>query len=304
MGPVCKHVVAALFYLQRNILDIVELPARGTSKKQVGKSVSGQEEELLDILSHDALKSFVHNTCIANSKFRQLFVAKHIHLLYPESKDLYKKQLQALTKTYSDKHGFVGYQDAKRLGGIVSEMAGEAMAGLAKGEIQKSMFIALAIIEEMADLVNCNADDSDGQIGSSIEEAFCILDALAESDLNTTQHDELFNCLLALFGKDALKGWDWHFNPIELGIKLVRTNQEKEKIKSALDEIKPNGKSWDWDYRKAQELMLELIKKTESHQAAIRFIENNLSNPQFRAELIEKMLFHLFLVFPFSLTLT
>lgn len=205
MGPVCKHVVAALFYLQRNILDIVELPARGTSKKQVGKSVSGQEEELLDILSHDALKSFVHNTCIANSKFRQLFVAKHIHLLYPESKDLYKKQLQALTKTYSDKHGFVGYQDAKRLGGIVNEMAGEAMTGLAKGEIQKSMFISLAIIEEMADLVNCNADDSDGQIGSSIEEAFCILDALAESDLNTTQHDELFNCLLALFGKDVLK---------------------------------------------------------------------------------------------------
>ena len=198
--------------------------------------------------------------------------------------------MKALIKTYSDKHGFVSYQDAKRLGSIVGEMAREAMTSLAKGQIQKSMFIALAIIEEMADLVNCNADDSDGQIGSNIEEAFSILDALTESGLNKTQHDELFDCLLALFGKDVLKGGDWHFNPIELGIKLVRTNQEKEKIKSALDKIKPNGKSWDWDYKKAQELMLELIKKTESHQAATQFIENNLSNPRFRAELIEKAL--------------
>ena len=128
------------------------------------------------------------------------------------------------------------------------------MAGLAKGQIQKSMFIALAIIEEMADLISYNADDSDGQIGSSIEEAFSILDALTELNLNSTQHDELFDCLLALFGKDTLKGWNWHFDPISLGIKLVRANREKEKIK-------PNGKSWDWDYRKAQELMLELIKK-------------------------------------------
>ncbi|MEG2066020.1 MAG: hypothetical protein RRZ65_00045 [Tannerellaceae bacterium] len=57
-----------------------------------------------------------------------------------------------------------------------------------------------------------------------------------------------------------------------------------------MDKIKPNGKSWDWDYKKAQELMLELIKKTESHEAAARFIENNLSNSQFRVELIEKAL--------------
>ena len=99
MGSVCKHVVAALFYLQRTILGAAELPAKGVFKKQEGKSVSGQAEELLDILSHDALKSFVHNTCMDDSKFRQLFVAEHIHLLYPESKDLYVKQLQALIKT-------------------------------------------------------------------------------------------------------------------------------------------------------------------------------------------------------------
>lgn len=290
MGPVCKHVVAALFYLQKNTFGSMESSTKTTQNKQKEKSVAGQAEALLGTLSHDALKVFIHDTCMNDSKFRQLFVAKHIHLLYPESKDLYTKQLKALIKTYSDKHGFVGYQDARRLGSIVSEMVGKAMADIEEGKIQKSIFIALAIIEEIADVVSYNADDSDGQIGGSIEEAFAVLDALTELDLNEMQHDELFSCMLSLFENDSLKGWDWHFTPIELGIKLVKTKQEKEKIKSTLDKIKPNGKSWDWDYRKAQELMLELIKKTESHEAAARFIENNLSNSQFRVELIEKAL--------------
>jgi len=289
-GPVCKHIVAALFYLQKNTLGSTKLSVKTTQNKQKEKSVAGQAEDLLDTLSHDALKAFIQDTCMNDSKFRQLFVAKHFHLLYPKSKELYTRQLQALIKTYSDKQGFVDYRDAKRLGSIACEMAEEAMIDLEKGQIQKSMFIALAIIEEMADLVSYNADDTDGQIGGSIEEAFAVLETLAELNLNEMQHNRLFGSLLALFEKDSLKEWDWHFNPIALGIKLVRTDQEKEKIKSALDKIKPNGKSWDWNYRKAQELMLELIKKTESHEVATQFIENNLSNSQFRVELIEKAL--------------
>jgi hypothetical protein len=198
--------------------------------------------------------------------------------------------VQALIKTYTDKHGFVGYREARRLGSIVAEMAEEAMTDLAKGQFQKSMFIALAIIEEMSDLIN-DADDSDGQIGGSIEEAFAVLDTITDSELSKIQHDELFNHLITLFEKDSLRSWDWHFETIALAIKLLKTDKEKERIKSALSTIKPNGKSWDWDYRKAQELMLALIKKTENSETAERFIEKNLSsNPEFRVELIEKAL--------------
>lgn len=289
MGPVCKHVVAALFYLQKDTLDITALPAKNAQKKKE-KSVAVQAEELLNTLSHDALKAFIHDVCVKDSKFRQLFVAKHAHLLYPESKELYKKQLQALIKMYSDKDGFVDYQNAKRLGNNVNEMVAAAMADLSRGQIQKAMFVALAIIEEMADLLNCYVDDSQGQIGSGIEEAFAILEELTELELNESQHDELFGSLFNLFNQKSLEGWDWHFNSIALGIKLVKNDQEKERIKLALEKIKPTGERWDWNYQKSQELMLELIRKTEGNEAATRFIEDNLSNPQFRTELIEKAL--------------
>lgn len=288
-GMVCKHVVAALFYLRENLTSEQDLPAK-KGQKQKEKSATEQAKELLDTLSHDALKAFVHNTCVNDSQFRQLFIAKHIQLLYPESKELYTKQLQALIKTYSDRHGFIDRRNAMHLGSMISQMVKEAMAGMAKGEIQKSIFIASAIIEEMLDLINYNADDSDGQIGSCIEEAITILDALTDLELNETQHRELFDYLTSLFEKETLKGWDWHFDIMALGIKLLKTNQEKERIKAILNKIKPNGKSWDWDYKKAQELMLELIKKTEGGKATTQFIENNLSNSRFRIELIEKAL--------------
>lgn len=286
-GSICKHVVAALFYLRENLLNAVELPAKKGKKE---KSVAEQEKELLDTLSHDALKAFVHNTCVNDSRFRQLFIAKHIHLLYTESKDLYTKQLQALIKTYSDKHGFVDYRNTRLLGNAVSKMIEEAMAGLTNKEIQKPLFMASAIIEEMLNLINHNADDSDGLIGGNIDEAFTLLKALTQLDLNEAQHSELFNYLLSLFEKETFKGWDWHFDSIDLCITLLKTNQEKERIKSALNKIKPNGKSWDWDYKKAQEAMLDLIKKTEDSKATIQFIESNLSNSRFRIELIEKAL--------------
>jgi hypothetical protein len=290
MGPICKHVAATLFYLQKERLETIELPVQKTPGKAKEMSASEQTKQLLKLLSHDDLKAFIFDNCAGDNKFRQLFVAKHIHLLYTESKELYTKQLQALIKTYSDRHGFVGYREARRLGSIVTDMAEKAMTDLANGQIQKSMFIALAIIEEMSGLLN-DADDSDGQIGGSIEEGFAVLEALTEYQLSKPQHEELFDYLFALFENNSLKGWDWHFKPIALSINLLKTDREKQQIKSALDKIKPTGKSWDWDYRKAQELMLALIKKTENEDAAERFVEKNLSsNPQFRIELIEKYL--------------
>ena len=104
------------------------------------------------------------------------------------------------------------------------------------------------------------------------------------------EHDELFGWLLSLFENGTLHGWDWHFTALHLGIRLVKTAREKERVKSALERIKPNGKSWDPGYDRTRELMLELIEKTEGSQAAVRFMEGNISNPRFRVALIEKAL--------------
>lgn len=287
-GPVCKHTVAALYYLQKELQDedrktIKELPRE--KKESEGK----QMEKLLKQLSHDDLKAFVHEMCISDKNFRRLFIAKHISCLYPESKELYAKQLQTLVKTYSDRYGFVGYEEAGLLADAVNKMVKRALAGVEKGEKWKAIYVAQAIVEEMKEVINC-ADDSNGEIGGCIEEAFEVLEALVESDLDEAMHEELFNWLIIHFEKGTLKGWDWYFSFMEVAIGLIKSKQEKERIKTLLSRIKPTGEHWDWNYRQAEALTLQLIRKTEDEEATVRFMESHLSNPDFRKEVIEEAL--------------
>ena len=45
-----------------------------------------------------------------------------------------------------------------------------------------------------------------------------------------------------------------------------------------------------WNYQQILNLRMQIIRKTENEEAAIRFMEANLSNPTFRKSLIEKAL--------------
>ena len=67
MGPVCKHVVAVIFYLLHNELDLTVEPKKGggegkghaqEKKSQKKKSVAGQIDEMLELISHDDLKEY------------------------------------------------------------------------------------------------------------------------------------------------------------------------------------------------------------------------------------------------------
>lgn len=288
-GLVCKHTVAALYYLQEELSDADSRTMKEAQPRLNKESEGEQVKRLLNQLSHDDLKSFVHEKCASDKGFRKLFIANHISCLYPESKELYTKQLQTLVDTYSDRYGFVEYREAQLLGDAVSNMAEEALAGLEKGKKWKAIYVAEAIVEEISKVMNAT-DDSDGHIGGSIEEAFEVLEALAESDLDEAMHNELFNWLITRFEKSTLKGWDRYFGFIEVAIGLIKSEQEKERIETLLSRIKPTDEYWDWNYRKAQALTLRLIRKTENEEATVRFMESHLSNEEFRKELIEKAL--------------
>lgn len=92
---------------------------------------------------------------------------------------LYTKQIQAFIKTYSDRHGFVDYSATKHLSRAVGELTDEARLNLTKGQPPTAMFVALAIAVEIVQVINYGADDSNGEPGSYIEDAFEIPEAAA-----------------------------------------------------------------------------------------------------------------------------
>ena len=118
-GPVCKHVVAVLFHLRK---ELQETPRKQTRSKPKKESEAAQFERLLKQLTAEELKAFINDACAQDKSLRRLFIAKHISRLYPESKELYDRQVEKLIETYADRYGFIGYHESSQLGDIIYEM--------------------------------------------------------------------------------------------------------------------------------------------------------------------------------------
>lgn len=287
-GPVCKHIVAVLFYLQQDVLHLEEdIPTKKTAKKAKKPSEMEQVNKILHLLSHEELKAFVRDYCKKDKQVRGQFLFSYMDLCVGQ-KELYSLQIQALIKSYSDRYGFIEYRDAANLGRSVCGLLDEAADWPQKGKTAQAIYLAEATIEKMADVIN-NTDDSSGEIGGCISTATQMLADLAESGLASPLREELYQWAIKQSKSKTLQGWDWHFEVIRIAIDLVQSPQEKEQLLCILGEMQSYDED-NWNYQQILNLRLQIIRKTENEEAAIHFMEANLSNPTFRKLLIEKAL--------------
>lgn len=291
-GPVCKHVVAVLYYLQQYLSGKAGdcdplMDVEKNSPRQEPEAL--QAERLLERLTHEELKAFVGEAIANDRKLRERFVRQHITTLYPASKEVYVQQIDALTDICYDRYGFISYDDTYKLQHQVAPMAQEALTDVEEGRYRSALYKAEAIAEGIFETFE-TADDSGGYVGRCIDSAFEVLDALAGEDLDAGLHDEMFDWLLTRFEKNTMKGWEWHFGLISTAIKMMAGDKEKKRIRTALEKIQPDGTDWDWNYKQAEEQMAEFVRKTEGEKAARDFMEAHLSNSAFRKQLIETAL--------------
>lgn len=283
-GPVCKHIAAVLFYLQQDVLHLEE---DHPTKKTTKPSEMEQVDKILHLLPHEELKAFVRDYCKKDKQVRGQFLFSYMDLCV-EQKELYSQQIQALIKSYSDRYGFIEYRDAANLGRSVCGLLDEAADWPQRGKTAQAIYLAEATIEKMADVIN-NTDDSSGEIGGCISTATQMLADLAESGLVSPLREELFQWAIKQSKSKTLQGWDWHFEVIRIAIDLIQSPQEKEQLLRILKKIQTCDEN-SWNYQQILNLRLQIIRKTENEEAAIRFMEANLSNPTFRKLLIEKAL--------------
>lgn len=290
MGPVCKHVAAVIFELQQNELGLVKNAKKGSpvaKKVTKKKSLGEQVDEILGLLTPDDLKNIIREKCDRDRKFCQLFLAAYAHLVMPETKALYAKQVKAILKSSSDRHGFIDYSRAHAVGIAIDEYVQTAGKHLEKANYNSAMLIACAILEEMTEALQF-ADDSNGDVGGSIHSAIEILYSVANAQVSEKLRVELLNYCLTAYSKSLYKGWDWHFTMLDLASKLVSNTSEAKQIHRQLDLIKSSGKTWDWEFTNAQQIRALLIRRMEGEEKATLYLEQNISNAEFRKEIIEK----------------
>jgi uncharacterized Zn finger protein len=281
MGPVCKHIVASIFYLKQDELNLNQQNIPLTKKKK-NKTVSQQLKEVLDKVSHQDLKKFIQEQSKMDKQFRNLFLSSFAHLNESQSKEFYQKQIKSVLNSATDRHGFIGWHEMKYLEQGIDPIITIAEKQLESKSYLNTIYICTALMEEMTEAIQYS-DDSNGSIGGIIDSSYEMLYDIATKDISVDIKTELFNYCITAFKKRLFDGWDWHTGILNIAYELIDNEDNADIIIKCLDTI--NG---EYEKERAQSFKLDIISKYKDAEEVQKFIDKHITNSSIRNTEIEK----------------
>lgn len=276
MGPVCKHIVAALFFIQQDKLKIKvnKIPDKRSKDR-------ADVKEILKKVSAEELRRFVIEKSESNESFERMFRAEFSHLLKDMSIKEYTKQIKEILSQSSGRKKFIGYHEAPRAGMYLNHILEAAEKNLNANDLRTASVIARALINELIPALQYT-DDSDGVFGSIIENSISVLGSIPENNPDDDLRKEIIKYCFDKHLSGKFKGWDWHIDMLEIAFKYISEKTEYNQLCRLLDEFN----SSDFDSERARHLKLKALKKFGTKKEVQDFINRNLSNPLVREEAI------------------
>lgn len=288
-GPVCKHVTAVIFYLQQDELELSKKTKRAktdqATKPAKRKTVAQQVDELLEKASHEELKQFVREKASQNAPFRNLFMSSFAQHYSDESKELYVKHVKSILKTASDRHGFIDWSASRLVGNAVDNLLESAQKQINNRNYKSAVFICTAVMEQMTEALQYS-DDSNGDIGGSVDAAYEMLYTIAQEQSSEKIRKLIIEYCFTSFDKQIYSGWDWHIGVLRLAAFLLKTEEETERIFKQIDKAQRS----DYEREEAQSIKYDILLKTKGENAAEKYLEQNITNSNLRREAIQKAL--------------
>ena len=244
---------------------------------------------LLSKLDKTQLADFIRKECCNSKQLQDRFLALGAGTLFKPDSAKYASRVEDLIEDYSDRHGYIDYRATFDFNCAVSRILDEAEDAMRKGQWEVAVAVLTGVASISEDILN-SGDDSAGELGAIVSACFekwhelCANETLPE-DIKA----EIFELALSRFFEKDLKGWDWWWDWMEMAISLADTSEKQSRIIKALDAIKPNGDSWSAKHNAetAQKYKLEIMSKSGSPEDQIKFMYDNVSNPDFRNRLIQ-----------------
>jgi hypothetical protein len=290
MGAVCKHVAAAIFYLQKDVLDLdaKQKKEKKEKKKSVSnpndpKNVTEQVNIILDKLNLEDLKQYIRDKSKEHISFREAFLTSFAHLNDDYSKEYYVKQIKAILRKGMGKSGFVDRSNTHYVTISINELLNAARIFLENKRYKSCINVCTAVMEEMVKALQY-ADDSYGNISGCVSEALEILEEIISSDMEEEIRLILLNYFVTAYVNDVFEDWDWHTEILVLSSMLVKNAEEGERIISFARNEEKDGYMENF----SRDITLKVYKNTKNDEEINNFLEENISNPDFRRQLINK----------------
>lgn len=281
MGPICKHIVAVIFYLQQDTSELNQLDDNA-NKKEKTITIPQQVKELLTVISHQDLIAFIHDYSKKDKKVSNHFLASFGHLSQHKSKDFYQKQIHSILQTAAGRDGWIGWSDMKYVVKSIEPYLENAEKYLENNNFENVFFICSVLLEEMTEAFEYG-DDSNGDLGYFIESAMELLSKLASKKLPNTFKEELFEYCIATFKQKTFEGWDWHLGILGIATELTAKESDADIILTCLDTV--NG---SYEQESAQSFKLGLLRRFKEEKEVAHFINKYISNSSIRTKEIEK----------------
>ena len=187
-GGICKHIVAVLFALQKEKGKPVK-----ENKKSAKKDVF---QTLLQSVSIKELQNFIQSYSAKNRDFKtafELFFADKDSRIDVEEK--YKELVEKLIRKYTSR-GYIDYRASNGLSKEVDKLLGAGTGYVAKNNFRDAFALAKAVLKPMMVTIQ-NCDDSNGNLGGTIESSIELLGEIAGSnEVATDIKEEIFIFLM------------------------------------------------------------------------------------------------------------
>jgi hypothetical protein len=287
MGPICKHITAVIFYLQKDELnlDVKKKEPKKSKTKQPAKQKTtfDQVKEVLEKAPHEELVDFIREIAKANNQFRDLLLLHFANLNTNESKDQYIFQVKNIIKAGSDRYGSIPRSNTKHVGNAINSLLEVAYKHIENKNYKSAFYICTSVMEQMVIAIRYS-DDSNGIIGDVIYNAFDLIKTMAEEQTTEDIRKLLLDYCFTAVDKEIYAGWDWHLGFMELSSDLIKTEDEVERILSQID----NFVESEYDREHGQKIKYDVLLKTRGIIEAEKYIEENITNSNLRNEAIQR----------------
>lgn len=279
-GGYCKHKAASLFALKSGEFSshVESQPTpRDTSKVTLNSVLSNlQKEELINI--------------IQNISDEYPEIEKRLLYQYETTKDEIASS-KKLIRDYingAKRKGFIDWRHVEQALQGAELTLKKAHGKFEKGDTEGAILLSIAVLSPVVKMLSFS-DDSNGSVGSVINEAIRTIDNSVTSGIHILDEKEqkkLFEAIMKEALKEYLSGWsDWRYDLLKICTYFCHQEDLRTKFEKQL-EVLNQQVNHSFDKKEIKLIQLQIIEKCDGESAAERFIYDNVNYSEFRDKAI------------------
>lgn len=275
-GVVCKHLIAVLFAIKEE-----------QSKPESETGINAPEwESIIKNTPEQELRNFLLDFAKTNQAIQHELIVQLAVLPEKTNTAKYEALVEQIFYSASDRYGFIDYRGNTAAMHPILNLLYKAKEHITNGNYYEAFSIVSAVAPQCIQAIQ-NMDDSNGECGGAINEAFELTGKILQNTQNPGLTDTIFNWLLEQVQHADYDDYGCADNLEPVFFEWANNQERREKAYQFIDKQitklnKGNGWSSQYNLTKYLKYKVSLLKKEGKLDEAEQIIEENIHLSDFR----------------------